>query len=159
MSKILYIINPFGCGGAGIKVWEKAQSKWPELIDSQNSHITERQGHAREIATSAESYDILAAVGGDGTVGEIMSGIMALSEPRPKLAIIPAGTGNQPKGAARHARADSPAGSRKLLAETGHRYAPPGLPGARGRTGLPANVGVRQRASRAQAHDPLGQRR
>jgi diacylglycerol kinase family enzyme len=94
MSSILYIINPAGHGGAGIKVWEKLQSKWPDQIDSKDVHFTERQGHAREIATSAEGYYILTAVGGDGTVGEILSGIMAQPEPRPKLAIIPAGTGN-----------------------------------------------------------------
>jgi diacylglycerol kinase family enzyme len=80
MSSILYIINPAGHGGAGIKVWEKLQSKWPDQIDSKDVHFTERQGHAREIATSAEGYDILTAVGGDGTVGEILTGIMAQPE-------------------------------------------------------------------------------
>jgi diacylglycerol kinase family enzyme len=94
MSTISYIINPAGHGGAGIKVWERMQSEWPDQIDSQDVHFTERQGHAREIARSIEGYDILAAVGGDGTVGEILSGIMDTPEPHPKLAIIPAGTGN-----------------------------------------------------------------
>jgi len=41
-----------------------------------------------------EGYDILAAVGGDGTANEILSGIMDRQESKPALAIIPAGTGN-----------------------------------------------------------------
>jgi diacylglycerol kinase family enzyme len=94
MSNILYVINPAGHGGAGINVWEKVRSTWSDQIGSEDVHFTERQGHAREIAVSAEGYDILTAIGGDGTVGEILSGIMAHQDPRPKLAIIPAGTGN-----------------------------------------------------------------
>jgi YegS/Rv2252/BmrU family lipid kinase len=94
MRKTLYVINPAGRGGAGIKAWEEVQSKWSDQIDSQDVHVTERQGHAQEIAASAQGYDILTAIGGDGTVGEVMTGIMSQSEPRPKLAIIPAGTGN-----------------------------------------------------------------
>ncbi len=94
MSNILYVINPAGHGGAGIKVWEQVQSQWSNQIDSEDVHFTERQGHARKIAAAARGYDILTAIGGDGTVGEIMSGIMDHVDPRPKLAIIPAGTGN-----------------------------------------------------------------
>ena len=80
MSNILYIINPAGHGGAGKKVWERMQSTLPDRIDPDDVHFTERQGHAREIAAAAEGYDIVAAVGGDGTVGEVLSGIMALPE-------------------------------------------------------------------------------
>ncbi len=94
MSNILYIINPAGHGGAGINVWEKVQSMWSDRISSEDVHFTKGQGHAREIAASAKGYDILTAIGGDGTVGEIMSGIMSHQDHRPKLAIIPAGTGN-----------------------------------------------------------------
>ncbi len=94
MTKILFVINPAGHGGAGIKVWEKLQAEWREQIDSEDVIFTERQGHSREIASSAKGYDILTAVGGDGTVGEIMSGILDHHSPHPKLGIIPAGTGN-----------------------------------------------------------------
>jgi diacylglycerol kinase family enzyme len=94
MSNVLYIINPAGHGGAGIKVWERVLSQWPDRIDSSDVHFTERQGHAREIATAAEGYNILTAIGGDGTVGEVMTGIMSKPKPHPKVAIIPAGTGN-----------------------------------------------------------------
>jgi diacylglycerol kinase (ATP) len=94
MSRILYVINPAGRGGAGVKVWERVQATWSDPIAPEDVHVTERQGHAREIAAAAEGYDILAAIGGDGTVGEVMTGILSQQEPHPNLAIIPAGTGN-----------------------------------------------------------------
>lgn len=94
MSKPLFVINPAGHGGAGFKVWERVQSEWPDLIDSENTHFTERQGHAREIVAAADGFELLIAVGGDGTVGEVLTGIMGKPEPRPGLGIIPAGTGN-----------------------------------------------------------------
>lgn len=94
MSDALYIINPAGHGGAGIKAWEAFSALWPHPIDPKNAIVTERPGHAREIASSAEGYETLVAVGGDGTVGEVISGIMSRGHPALKLGTVPAGTGN-----------------------------------------------------------------
>lgn len=94
MDRILYIINPVASGGAGSNAWKRFRSQWPNLVDPKDIRVAERPGHATEIAASSEGYEILAAVGGDGTVGEILSGIMEHQEPRPKFALIPAGTSN-----------------------------------------------------------------
>ena len=94
LNKVLYIVNPAGNGGAGMKVWETFKSSWADPIDSAHVMFTERPGHAREIAASCNGYAIIAAVGGDGTVGEVISGIMDRQKPRPRLAVIPCGTGN-----------------------------------------------------------------
>lgn len=94
MRNVLYIINPAGHGGAGLKAWEAFQALWPDAIDQKDIRITDRSGHAREIACAAEGYEILAAVGGDGTVGEVISAVMDRKRSKPCVAIIPAGTGN-----------------------------------------------------------------
>lgn len=53
---------------------------------------TERPGHARILAIEhAATHDVVCAVGGDGTIMEIVS---ALAPDGPPVAIIPAGTGN-----------------------------------------------------------------
>jgi len=59
---------------------------------------TRYPGHAKEIAAKAadDGYDIVIAVGGDGTVNEVASGLVGTST---ALAIIPTGSGN---GLARH---------------------------------------------------------
>ncbi len=94
MKKTLYIINPTGHGGTGIKAWEAFQKLWSDTIDPADVVFTKHPGHAREIATSAEGYDTITAVGGDGTVGDINSGIMDREGDQITIAIIPAGTGN-----------------------------------------------------------------
>jgi diacylglycerol kinase (ATP) len=56
-------------------------------------HRTERAGHATELARQAvqSGYDAVIAVGGDGTINEVING-MAGSDTA--LAVIPAGTAN-----------------------------------------------------------------
>lgn len=93
MGDMQFIINPAGNGGAGLKVWQAFQKIWPEPIDSASVSFTEYPMHARKIAAETDCKTIVVA-GGDGTVGEVISGIMDQPEPRSKLAIIPCGTGN-----------------------------------------------------------------
>jgi YegS/Rv2252/BmrU family lipid kinase len=54
-------------------------------------------GHATEIARQAaeQGYETIVSVGGDGTVHEVINGLMQLpAEGRPRLAVVPVGTGN-----------------------------------------------------------------
>lgn len=66
------------------------QEKW-------NIHVqpTSQPGHAEKMASDPKSanYDIIVVAGGDGTIHEVVNGMMQLSK-RPKLGIIPAGTAN-----------------------------------------------------------------
>ena len=98
--KILAIINPVS--GTGNK------DKIPRLFDTVMDHdlnevtiaLTERPGHASELAAQAvrEGFNAVVAVGGDGTVNEVGS---ALCGSDTALAIVPCGSGN---GLARHLR-------------------------------------------------------
>mgnify|MGYP001555179885 CR=1 FL=1 len=94
MGDALYIINPAGHGGSGLRTWSQFKALWPDPIDEDDVRVTERSGHAREIAAAAAGYETLVAVGGDGTVGEVISGVMDRSRVRPHIAIVPGGTGN-----------------------------------------------------------------
>ncbi len=59
---------------------------------------TERPGHAIELAASAvrEGYETIVSAGGDGTIGEVVTGMMqaAQGKPLPKLGILALGTAN-----------------------------------------------------------------
>jgi YegS/Rv2252/BmrU family lipid kinase len=57
---------------------------------------TERPGHATELAASApdEGYDLVVAAGGDGTVHQVVNGLMRGDRAALPLGIIPIGSGN-----------------------------------------------------------------
>lgn len=59
--------------------------------------ITQKRGDAftEVLAKSSHSYDVIIAAGGDGTVNEVVNGIMRITfTPVPVLGIIPLGTAN-----------------------------------------------------------------
>jgi len=57
--------------------------------------LTESIGHAAALAEQARQYDVVVAVGGDGTIHEVLNGLMRI-EPnvRPALGVLPTGSGN-----------------------------------------------------------------
>jgi YegS/Rv2252/BmrU family lipid kinase len=56
---------------------------------------TTAPGHATEIAAAAADYDVVVASGGDGTVHEVLNGLMQIDAARrPALAVLPTGSGN-----------------------------------------------------------------
>ena len=60
---------------------------------------TNHAGHAQTLAAElGKKYSVLIAAGGDGTLNEVLNGIMTLAE-RPALGVIPLGTGNDFAGA------------------------------------------------------------
>ena len=92
-SKILFIINPFSGGGKGKKVLPKIEKYLDAQAFEWTYRFTEAKGHATQIAGEAcrDGFDIVAAVGGDGTVNEVAQ---ALANTDKTMAIIPAGSGN-----------------------------------------------------------------
>lgn len=57
--------------------------------------LSSSPGNALELAAqNGASHDIIGAVGGDGTVFEVINGLLAAERNRPDLAIVPFGTGN-----------------------------------------------------------------
>ncbi|MBF9221385.1 diacylglycerol kinase family lipid kinase [Hymenobacter sp. BT662] len=78
--------------------------------------LTEYAGHAVEIARAAagEGYEVVVAVGGDGTVNEVGRGLLGTAA---AMGIVPQGSGN---GLARHLKVPLglPAALRRLAAPT-----------------------------------------
>ncbi|MCK5547162.1 MAG: hypothetical protein KAI27_07295, partial [Rhodospirillaceae bacterium] len=101
-TRILFIVNPAGFGGLSGDAWQEFLLNWPDKIAPENIAVTTGPGDARSIAAANSDYDLLVAVGGDGTVGEVASGIMDIVEKNvdianfsvPALAVIPGGAGN-----------------------------------------------------------------
>jgi lipid kinase YegS len=57
--------------------------------------VTRKKGDARRFAAEAREADLLIAAGGDGTLNEVVHGLMNLSKAaRPALGIVPLGTAN-----------------------------------------------------------------
>ncbi len=92
-ERILFIVNPIS--GGQLKTFV------PSLVDQFLDHqkfeadivFTEHIGHATVLAEQAiaEGFDIIASVGGDGTINEIASVVESTPV---KMAIIPSGSGN-----------------------------------------------------------------
>jgi diacylglycerol kinase (ATP) len=96
--KIKFIINP----KSGIHKKNDIPQLIEENIDADlfdfSIHHTEYAKHAKDIAKQCvlEGFDIVCAIGGDGSVHEVGTALIGTST---QLAIIPAGSGN---GLARH---------------------------------------------------------
>jgi len=97
ISRVVAVINPMS--GAGLDP-SAATTRVRIVRDalgraglSPSIHLTERGGHARELATAAvrDRADLLIVWGGDGTVNEAGS---ALVGSETALGLIPAGSGN-----------------------------------------------------------------
>ncbi len=93
--RVKVILNPCADIGHGIRKKDLISSegnKWGGL----DLELTEHEGHALQIAREAlqEGYDVIAAAGGDGTVHEVVNGMLQDQRPSAKLGIIPLGTGN-----------------------------------------------------------------
>jgi len=94
-KKIKLILNPTANHGRSS---QQAADLRP-LMANHNADWggTEYPGHATELARLAgeQGYDLVVAVGGDGTVHEVVNGLMQVpAETRPALGIVPLGSGN-----------------------------------------------------------------
>lgn len=97
-KRVIFIVNPIS-GTTGKKmVLKLIESNLDKNKYDYDIVHTEYVGHATEIARNAamRGVDIVCAIGGDGTVNEVASGLVHSNT---ALAIIPHGSGN---GLARH---------------------------------------------------------
>ena len=92
-SNILFIINPISGGKDKLKIQALIDAHLDRSKFNANYSFTEYVGHASEIAEEAASknFDVIVAVGGDGTINEIGTKVMQQNK---ILGILPFGSGN-----------------------------------------------------------------
>jgi YegS/Rv2252/BmrU family lipid kinase len=86
-----FLVNPASDNGRTGRRWTALAHRAAGLGLDGETLYSERPNHLTELAAQVDA-DVVVAVGGDGTLNEIVNGLMQRDE-RPALAMIPLGTG------------------------------------------------------------------
>lgn len=96
MRELYFIINPQAKNGYCLKTWKKIEQKLAELKVEYEAYFTEYKGNGKEIAESllqkGNGLKIIVAVGGDGTLNEVVNGVKGANNVA--IGFIPGGSGN-----------------------------------------------------------------
>ncbi|MFZ0916406.1 MAG: lipid kinase YegS [Candidatus Udaeobacter sp.] len=91
-KKVLLILNG---KAAGIDVLQTAVARQQAVGHTIEVRVTSGKGDARRFVAGAGEVDLMIAAGGDGTLNEVVHGLMDLSTVvRPALGVVPLGTAN-----------------------------------------------------------------
>lgn len=96
--KVAAIVNPCAAGGETARRWPELQSLLERSLGPVMVRFTEAPGAGIAITRELlrEGYDLLVAVGGDGTINEVANGFFEQEQiirPEARLGILPLGTG------------------------------------------------------------------
>ncbi len=102
--KAFLIVNPRSANGATAKQFDAISSAVRAKVGDHEHAFTERPMHAAELARAAieRGKDLVIAVGGDGTINEVVNGFFhpvkpgdppRAINPQAALAVVPRGTG------------------------------------------------------------------
>jgi diacylglycerol kinase (ATP) len=92
--RIGVVINPRAGGGRMAAAWPSLQASLEAKVGSVEPLFTTRQGEGSDLALrlANEGAGLILAAGGDGTIGEVVDGLMRAGR-KAELGIIPVGTG------------------------------------------------------------------
>ena len=92
MANYNFIVNPAAARGKAVRVAKKVKDICEDQHLDYQLIYTEKSGDATKFAAeSKDQFECTVAVGGDGTINEIVNGLMGGHS---KLGIIPVGSGN-----------------------------------------------------------------
>lgn len=97
MTEYLVIVNPASGRGRGQQRAEALCGRLPGSCRVEIVETTHRGSAAELAATRRDEVERVIAIGGDGTLNEVLSGLLSTgraSEELPELGFLPAGTGN-----------------------------------------------------------------
>ncbi|HLN63731.1 MAG TPA: diacylglycerol kinase family protein [Symbiobacteriaceae bacterium] len=92
MPRLCFIVNPTAGHGRALKTWRRIEPV-ARTLGEYGVKFTERPRHGEVLARQAaqEGYDVVVALGGDGTLNEVGNGLIGTGA---ALAVVPTGTGN-----------------------------------------------------------------
>lgn len=91
------LVNPHGGTGRALDILESVRPIFSTSKKPLQVHVTQYPGHARELANTLDltHCEGICIIGGDGTVHEVIGGLMNRDESETvPMGIIPGGTGN-----------------------------------------------------------------
>ena len=102
MGRVVSIINPAAGKARGAKLRARALEELMRIYPESIFLYTNGPGHATELARDAKDAELIVAVGGDGTIREVICGLLSATGPldhwttgsHPLLAVIPVGSCN-----------------------------------------------------------------
>ncbi len=96
-KKTAFIVNPNAGAGSAAKKWRRIQGLAARLMGFYEAEVTKGPGDATRLAAEAarNGFDLVVCVGGDGTLNEIVNGLLSDSRGYGKMVLgyIPCGTG------------------------------------------------------------------
>ena len=122
MKNLMLVINP-AAGRGGYKY------NLPDALHTLDRggyrttlFFTSARGEATELVRGhGKEYDVVTCIGGDGTLSEVIGGLMALENP-PKLGYFPMGTANDVATTLGLPKNDSLAAAQRLVGGTPHPF-------------------------------------
>ena len=97
-EEVKIVVNPVAASGKVAKRWPRIARRLKERGIRFSHAITEAAGHATEITRQAiaDGYRTIIANGGDGTLNEVLNGLVDRGsvDPSVRLGVIPGGTGS-----------------------------------------------------------------
>ncbi|MBO4290160.1 MAG: diacylglycerol kinase family lipid kinase [Lachnospiraceae bacterium] len=94
-----FIVNPASRSGKGKKIWKELLPTIKHSSIQYDVHMTEGEGHATRLAAELSekadgAVDAYVVTGGDGTLNEVVNGLLDASQKQPLVGFIPTGSGN-----------------------------------------------------------------
>ena len=120
--KLMLIVNPAAGSGAYKRDFADALLTFSQGGVCATVFFTRGRGDATELAAAhAGNFDLVACVGGDGTLSEVMAGLMQLQNP-PPLGYLPMGTANDVATTLGIPKNNAPLAALRILEGEAHPY-------------------------------------
>lgn len=92
-KRCLIVVNPCAGRRKGLRALPKLHRFFDENGYSVTDHVTASRGDGRAFTETARDFDMIVCVGGDGTLNEVISGVLHSGKDTP-VGYIPAGSTN-----------------------------------------------------------------